>query len=713
MHQVQITPQELLSAPNLVTGARFVLAAGVAAVALLDGPRELLGLLATIALVSDFVDGRLARGLGTVTRLGARLDQEADALLILVLSAVVAADLGVWVLGIGVARYAFGALFGLVPPLRTPPARPRYWCKVVAASVGILLTVVASVPMPPAVATTLVIGVALLLAESFLHEAVDRWRTSRPRQLPHGATVIALAVVWGALVFPTDREQLSGAVFLRLPLEVLLVMGLALVPWRRSRTVMAAVVGLVLAVAVLATALDLGFHALFDRSFDPVGDWSYLDSGVGVLGESIGSAWAHVVAALATLAAVAVLIGVPLAVVRLVEVAAEHRRTTMATATSFALVWALLAAAGTPVAAAGAADLTASEVDALRAGLADRREFADEIAHDPYAVSAQSDPASLLSGLAGKDVLLVFVESYGRVAVQDTSYSRGITEVLDESTAALNAAGYQSRSAFLTSPTFGAGSWLAHATLQSGLWVDSQRRYRQLLRTDRATLTSLFGNAGWHTAFVVPANTRDWPEGAGFYRYRSYSDSRDVGYRGPRFGYSPVPDQYTLEHFRREELTSGVRTPVMAEIDLTSSHHPWTPLPPLVPWSRVGDGSVYDGMPLTPSPAQVFRDPDTVRAMYGRSVEYTWRTLTSFLTTYRDPNLVLVVLGDHQPHSYVSGDNPGRDVPISVIASDPRVIERIESWRWHRGLRPAPDASVWRMDTFRDRFLTAFGRAPR
>ncbi|MET1061802.1 MAG: CDP-alcohol phosphatidyltransferase family protein [Aeromicrobium sp.] len=713
MHQVQIKPQKLLSAANLVTGVRFVLAAAVAVVALLDGPRELLGALAATALVSDFVDGRLARALGTVTPLGARLDQESDALLILVLSAVVASDLGVWVLGVGVARYAFGALFTLVPSLRTPPVRPRYWCKVVAASVGIVLAVVATVPMPSVMAASLVVGVALLLAESFLHEAVDRWRAPRPVLRPCGVTVIAFAVVWAALVVPTDREQLSGAVLLRLPLEVLLLTGLALLPWRRSRTAIAALVGVLLAVLVLLTALDLGFQAVFDRSFDPVGDWSYLGPGVGVLGDSIGSGWAHVAAALAALAVATVLVGVPLAVVRLVAVAAEHRRASIAAATGFGLVWALLAAAGTTVPAAGAADLTVTEVGAVRAGLADRQAFADEIAADHYAVTARRDPASLLSGLAGKDVLLVFVESYGRAAVQGTAYSRGITQVLDEGTAVLDAAGYHSRSAFLTSPTFGAGSWLAHSSLQSGLWVDSERRYRQLLGTDRLTLTRLFGRAGWHTVFDVPANTEDWPEGKDFYRFQSYSDSGDVGYRGPKFGYSPVPDQYTLEHFRREELMPGARRPVMAEIDLTSSHHPWTPVPQLIPWSQVGDGSVFDAMPLTPTSTQIFADPDAVKAMYGRTVEYTWKTLTSFLTTYHDPNLVLVVLGDHQPHGYVSGDSPGHDVPISVIASDPGVMERIDDWQWQPGLRPAPDAPVWRMDTFRDRFLTAFGPAAR
>ncbi len=45
----------------------------------------------------------------------------------------------------------------------------------------------------------------------------------------------------------------------------------------------------------------------------------------------------------------------------------------------------------------------------------------------------------------------------------------------------------------------------------------------------------------------------------------------------------------------------------------------------------------------------------------------------------------------------------------SVIARDPAVTRQIDGWDWQDGLRPAPDAPVWRIDTFRDRFLTAFG----
>jgi hypothetical protein len=378
------------------------------------------------------------------------------------------------------------------------------------------------------------------------------------------------------------------------------------------------------------------------------------------------------------------------------------------TAWVLALATGAQAAQGAPVASTNAFALTVDEVRTVTSDMADSKAFSHEIHSDPYGERALADKHTLLAGLAGKDVLLVFVESYGRVAVQGTSFSPGVDRVLDEGTRQLDAAGYRSRSAFLTSPTFGGVSWLAHSTLESGLWVDSQRRYDQLLGSRRLTLTRLFGDAGWRTVFDVPADTKNWPQGQHFYGFDQYYDSRNVGYAGPKFGYAPIPDQYTLDQLRRRELTPGPRKPVMAEIDLVSSHTPWTPLPTMVPWSALGDGSVYDGMPEKgPTSAQVLAD-NTVKAMYGKSVQYTWQALTSFLTTFDDPNLVVIALGDHQPHTYVSGNHPGHDVPITVIAKDPAVMERISGWGWQPGLHPAPDAPVSRMDTFRDRFLAAF-----
>jgi hypothetical protein len=284
-----------------------------------------------------------------------------------------------------------------------------------------------------------------------------------------------------------------------------------------------------------------------------------------------------------------------------------------------------------------------------------------------------------------------------------------VDAVLRASTTELRSHGFAARSAFLTSPTFGGISWLAHSTLQSGLWVNSQDRYDELVGSQRFTLSGAFRQAGWRTVGDVPSNRGDWTEGRAFYHYDQLYNRTDVGYAGPAFSYASMPDQYILSAFNRLELAQAPRAPVMAEIDLVSSHIPWAPLPQIIPWNSIGDGTVYGPMPAEgPSVDSVWASDAGVRAAYGRSIQYSIQSLVSFVENAHDPNLVLLMLGDHQPSTVVTGWNATHNVPVSIVAADPNVLDRISSWRWEDGLLPGPEAPVWRMDAFRNRFLSAY-----
>ncbi len=128
----------------------------------------------------------------------------------------------------------------------------------------------------------------------------------------------------------------------------------------------------------------------------------------------------------------------------------------------------------------------------------------------------------------------------------------------------------------------------------------------------------------------------------------------------------------------------------MAEIDLVSSHTPWTPLPHLVPWHTLGDGSVFDGMQEShTSFFHSFGDGTTRQHNYALSIRYSLESLVSFVKHSHDKKLVMVVLGDHQPNSVVSGTGVSHDVPVSLIAHDPHVLGRISDWGWTTGMRPA------------------------
>lgn len=542
-------------------------------------------------------------------------------------------------------------------------------------------------------------------------------RRSRVRAAAARAlTVLACLLVWFALLAPNQLGRLTPIVLVRIPLEGLVVLALVLVLPRRAKGVVAAIVGVLLALVTILKILDMGFFEALGRPFNPVNDRGYLGSAVGLLGDSIGRRDALVLLIGAGILVVAVLLFTPLAVLRLTRLAGRHRATSIRAVTALGVVWSLFAVLGvhiasdTPIASRSAVSLAYNQVSQVRTSLRDERAFQKLAGVDAVRNTSADD---LLTGLRGKDVIIAFVESYGRVAVQDSAFSPRVDAVLDAGTSRLRSAGFSSQSAFLTSPTFGGISWLAHSTLQSGLWINNQLRYDNLVASDRFTLSNAFKRAGWRTVADDPSNTKDWPEGKALYHYDKVYDARNVGYAGPKFSYATMPDQYVLSAFQRRELAKPNHRPVMAEIDLVSSHTPWTPLPHMVDWNQVGDGSVFNGMPAQgQSPDVLWRHRSQVRAAYGQSVEYSMNTLMSFVQNVHDNNLVLVVLGDHQPATIVSGEHASRDVPISIIAHDPAVLKRISSWGWQDGMRPHPNAPVWPMDAFRNRFLAAYGPPP-
>lgn len=176
-------PDELpgpgLGPANRVTLARAALVMPVFGLALVPEPvgaRPLWWVigLATLAMILDGVDGRVARCTGSQTAFGARFDMELDAALMMALSVLVwrSGKVGAWVLLIGLMRYAFVAAGWIWPALKAklPPSLRR---KTVCVVQGIALLVALGPIIPLPLATAVAGGGLLALTWSF---AVDvRW----------------------------------------------------------------------------------------------------------------------------------------------------------------------------------------------------------------------------------------------------------------------------------------------------------------------------------------------------------------------------------------------------------------------------------------------------------------------------------------------------------------------------------------------------------
>ena len=370
-------PSAELGWASWVTLTRATLAVGVAALTAASFERPVatatLVTLASIALALDFVDGRLARRTKTESALGAKLDGEVDAFLILVLSIEVAPTVGGWVLLIGLARYAFLAAGWALPWLRAPLPR-RDWRKTVTASQGVALVIAASEVPPLAVSRVLLAVALVMLVESFGRDVWWLWRhrDEAPARLAaprarHPAstallTLLAVAVVWAALVFPIRPWQFTAGSFARLPLEGLLLVGLAVALPARARGIVSWSAGLLLGVVVLIKVFDLGFFVAFDRAFNPVEDWSYLSVGVGTVRDTFGNRDADLAVAAATVIGLAALVVPALAVGRLTRVAARNRRGSLRLVAVLAVVWAICWALGAQVSGAGVASTSAAHL---------------------------------------------------------------------------------------------------------------------------------------------------------------------------------------------------------------------------------------------------------------------------------------------------------------------------------------------------------------
>jgi hypothetical protein len=360
-----------------------------------------------------------------------------------------------------------------------------------------------------------------------------------------------------------------------------------------------------------------------------------------------------------------------------------------------------------PVHVPGAAFTARVGVERLqtaRETLADLRLFEIAAAADPYA------GAEGVLDIIDRDVVIVFVESYGRTSFDTPQFADLHRATLAAGETRLADLGLTMASGFLSSPTRGGQSWLAHATFANGLWVSDQTRYSAALVSRRQTLFHIAARAGFHTAAVMPQITLDWPE-VEFMGFETVLGAADLGYRGEPFNWVTMPDQFTFAALDRLLRDAPQDRRLFVQLATGSSHAPWVPVPELVSWDVIGDGQVFNAMATAGDPPDVvWRDRDRVRAQYRLAVDYALQTVLAYIEMHAEDPPLLIVLGDHQAAGFVALDERS-DVPIHIIGPA-HLVERTKAWGLTAGLIPPSDTPVLPMDRMRNLILETFSSAP-
>lgn len=511
------------------------------------------------------------------------------------------------------------------------------------------------------------------------------------------------------LIQPNHPAALGWDALLLFPLElpVILAALVAAGPGRAGQVVRAALTVAIWAVAVQKSA-DFATFVAYNRDFNAVVDYHLLHASWmlarGTLGLPV--AVSAVLALLASLAALAAglwwacgvwaALAVPRAA-RGAAIMALVPFTTLAAADIGQARGAWTLPRPVPGAAftARVGLETVQQIVATRAELA---RFRDAARHDAMRARAPG-----LEALGDRDFVIIYVESYGRSSFDNPLYARRHTTTLARIGDALRARGLSMRSGWARAPMVGGQSWLSHGTVASGLWLDTQGRYRALLASPRRTLFHYAQAAGRRTVAVMPAHGLPWPEGA-YFGFDAIYNAGDLGYAGKPFNWVTMPDQFTLSAFDRLERDRAARAPLVAQVALVSSHAPWVPVPEPVAWDAVGDGRIFDDQATSGDPPEVvWQDRDRVRAQFRKAIDYSLRIVGAWAERHADDPPLIVLMGDHEPARFVSGVE-GFDVPVHVIGP-PALVQRLAPQGWAAGMQPDPATPALRMDRMRDLML--------
>lgn len=317
-----------------------------------------------------------------------------------------------------------------------------------------------------------------------------------------------------------------------------------------------------------------------------------------------------------------------------------------------------------------------------------------------------------LALLQQRDLVVIFIESYGRILWDDQLLWRDYKSTLSRFESELASSGWEASSHFLDSSVVGGSSWLAHMTFSTGVHCGNQLCWKRLLNSDVKALPRFLTDKGYEAIDVLPAMDIDaWPEGD-FFGFTRHVWSKELGYRGPKYAWSPMPDQYVLFKVW-EEVFATASQPLFVEISLTSSHAPWSVVPPLhgkEPSLR----ALEETLSAAPPPR---RDRmiwfDISADDYLRAQTYSMESTLGFLTQAYSRDAIFLILGDHQPTQQVQRINSKalgheRHVPLHVIARAGEVHGRLRDLGFQAGLQLSNEATVIPMSTMKGLLLRVF-----
>lgn len=352
----------------------------------------------------------------------------------------------------------------------------------------------------------------------------------------------------------------------------------------------------------------------------------------------------------------------------------------------------------------------AREVEMARHLPEDRKDILKQISAVRERIGTDTGP--FLDKLHGNNVLFIFVESYGRTVFANETYSSALVPRFETMAENLEAEGFTVASDFITSPTYGGFSWFAHQTLDSGVKVISHLHSQLLDEQKPRSFADYFRDAGYLPMNVAPGTTRPWPGMDEAYGFRKHYFSWEFGYRGPRYGWPTMADQFVLYHIQKNEIETATQ-PLFIQYALVSSHAPFSDQPRYVEdWDSLGDGSILHRTGRNRFNVTWGLSGDYAKA-YIAAITYEMQVMEGYLKNFVHDDTLIIFVGDHQPHQIVTGPvNLTWSVPIHVVSRNPEMVAPFMRRGYIPGMVPTQPLPHVGMERFMEEFLADFSSKP-
>jgi hypothetical protein len=289
------------------------------------------------------------------------------------------------------------------------------------------------------------------------------------------------------------------------------------------------------------------------------------------------------------------------------------------------------------------------------------------------------------------NVYLIFMESYGSVLYTKEHFREPYQDFLGAFESKIGAAGWNAASIFSEAPTWGGGTWISYTSTMFGLPISEQSQYTTLYKAYQQipypNMGRYFHTQGYEYIWVSPIQQRisldREAKDRNFFGVDRRITLESMEYQGPLYGWGPSPpDQYTLGYIG--DFIQTQDQPIFLVFITKNTHYPYTPLPEIVAdWQAFEEmGETDSNLDENEEAVHVFRD---TRDHYLSAIDYTLASLGDFIANLKDPEAVIILMGDHQPPA-VSYKGDGYATILHIISQEKAFLDGFRPYGFTTGL---------------------------